>query len=248
MNRIVRSLRSESGMTLPEMAVVMLLLAIIMTFVLQAVASFERAATGGIRRLENLDEARTLMDVLTKDIRTAAKLDASTPPFVVSSDPSYVLADDNEVTFYANLDLSTSCPKKIHLYVDAKRELIEEVTQPNAGNTPPNCAYTQNAPTNRLVGQYVTNDLSDPTQAIFTYYYQDANGVLQPFCASASLPGCSTSGDQTPLLTTNALLVKAVGIRLMIHKTTTLPIANTTLLNRVRLPNVFYNPPPSPSP
>jgi type II secretory pathway pseudopilin PulG len=227
----------EEGMTLPEMAVVTLLLGMVMAFVLGAVAAFERSATGGIRRLENLDEARVLMAVITKDIRTAAKLDSATPPFLLSADPDVTLADDNEVTFYANLNLTTPCPKRIHLYVNARRELIEEVTQPDAGGVPPDCTYTQNAPTTRLVGQYVANDLADPAEAIFTYYYEEADGTLTAFPPEA-----------TPLSASDALLVEAVGIRLKIRKSTALPVADTTLVNRVRLPNVFYNPPPTPSP
>lgn len=235
--RLIDRARRDEGMTLTEMAVVTLLLGIVMAFVFGAVAAFERSAMGGIRRLENLDEGRLLMAVLSKDIRTAAKLDAGTPPFVLSADPAVTLADDNEMTFYANLNMTTPCPKRIHLYVNADRELLEEVTQPDPGGSPPNCSYTQNPPTTRLVGQYVANDLSDPAQSLFTYYYEDANGTLVAF-----------GPDRTPLSTADALLVEAVGIRLTIRKSTALPVAATTLLNRVRLPNVFYNPPPTPSP
>src|SRR4030043_141316 len=87
---------------------VVVLLGIVAAFVLQAVASYERAATGGIRRLENLDEARVLMAVMTKDVRTAAKLDASLSPFVPAADPDVALADDKEGTFYAYLNMTNS--------------------------------------------------------------------------------------------------------------------------------------------
>ncbi|MEW6059942.1 MAG: hypothetical protein AB1551_07385 [Actinomycetota bacterium] len=226
-------------MTLPEVAAVVLLLGVVMGFVLQSVATYERAATGGIRRLENLGEARVLMAVMSKDIRTATKLDAATPPFVVSSgDPMVLLADDNELTFYANLNMTTSCPKIIHLYVNSDRELIEDVTPPSGG-APPDCTYPTDpaATRTRLVGQYVANDLEDPTQAMFTYYYCDATGALTAFTT-----------DQTPLSLADGLLVEAVGIHLAIRKDTSLPVADTTLVNRVRLPNVNFNPPPSPSP
>jgi prepilin-type N-terminal cleavage/methylation domain-containing protein len=244
MVRLIRKLRSESGVTLVEMAVVVALLGIVAAFVLQSVASYERAATGGIRRLENLDEARVLMAVMTKDIRTAAKLDASGAPFVPSADPDVALADDNEITFYANLNMTTSCPKVIHLFVNAKKELIEDVTEPATGSTtPPNCSYDYDDPSltrTRLVGQYVANDLTDPAHALFTYYYDDGSGSLVQFT--------NQDPDLTPLSESNALLVEAIGINLEVRKSTALPVAVTTLVNRVRLPNVFYNPPPSPSP
>jgi hypothetical protein len=226
MPRLRRRLRSESGLTLVEMAVVLVVTGIVLAFSLTSVASFEKAATGGIRRLENLDEARTLMAVISKDIRTAAKLGASSAPFLV--------ADDNTVTFYANLNLSTTCPKKIRLYVNAGTELIEEVTEPDSGVDPPDCgSYTEHAPTTRLVGQYVANDPSEP---IFTYWYDNAG-----------VPTAYTITD-TPLDASKLLLVNAVGIELAIRKDTNLTVAHTTLMNRVRLPNVYYNPPPSPSP
>ncbi len=52
------------------------------------------------------------MDTVTKDLRTSVRLGTTESPFLA--------ADDREVTFYANLNLSTACPKQIHLYVDAR--------------------------------------------------------------------------------------------------------------------------------
>ena len=60
------------------------------------------------------------MAVISKDVRTATKLDAATSPFLVGTGSAgrcpgvtsgLICANDNEVTFYANLNLSTSCPK-----------------------------------------------------------------------------------------------------------------------------------------
>jgi prepilin-type N-terminal cleavage/methylation domain-containing protein len=217
----------ESGMTLPEVMVVVAILGVVMLFALQSVASFETAATGGIRRLENLDEARVLMQVLTKDVRTTTRLDTTTSPFV--------LADDNEVTFYANLNLTTACPKLVHLYIDSEQRLVEDVTQPDGGSpepTPPNCTYLSGDTTTRLVGRYVANA---PTEPIFTYFYDNA-GTLTAFDATL-----------TPLSSANGLLVSAIGIELAIRKDTSLYVDHTTLQNRVRLPNVYYNPLPSPT-
>jgi prepilin-type N-terminal cleavage/methylation domain-containing protein len=225
--RIAHRLRAEDGLTLPEMMIVVLLLGIVMAFALQSVATFQTSATGGIRRLENLEEGRLLMQVVTKDIRTAVRMDTTVAPFLV--------ADDNEVTFYANLNLTTACPKKVRIYVDGSSRLIEAIWEPTGGTPPSSCTYGAypGSPTRtRFVGRYVANTASEP---IFTYFYDNA-GTLTAYATSA-----------TPLSAANALLVKAVQVQLSIRKGTTLQVDRTTIVNTVRLPNVYYNPLPSPS-
>ncbi len=243
---LIRRLRADEGVTLVEMMVVMLVLSTILAFTMQSVASFQRASTGGVRRIENLNEARILMQVITKDVRTAAKLNASTSPFPDGPSGFYPIdgvtrAGNREILFLANLNLSTQCPKLIRLYlqytsaVDGYR-LIESVREPSGG-TPEgdDCTWIGGAVRTRLVGRYIANTTAEP---VFTYYYADAAGDLVPFALA----------DGAWLSVTDALKVKEVGIRLAVRKDTSLSVADTTIENRVRLPNVFYNPPPSPSP
>jgi prepilin-type N-terminal cleavage/methylation domain-containing protein len=241
--QMLRRARDESGMTLPEIMVVMSVLSIVMIFSLTSVASFERATTGQIRRLENLEEGRVLMAVVTKDVRTAVRMSSTTSPFI--------RADDHEVQFYANLNLSTACPKIIWVHVDSSSRLLEEVWDPDplTSTTPPNCSYLGNplgnpptgATRTRLVGRYVANTATEP---IFTYYYDNA-GTLTAFCHDTTLP-CIL--DVTPLTSTDSFVVTAVQVRLSIHKDTISAVGRTTLVNTVRLPNVFYNPEETPSP
>jgi type II secretory pathway pseudopilin PulG len=217
-------LRDESGISLLELVVVTSLLSVILGFVLPAFSSIQRADVGNALRLENLAEARLLMATVSRDIRTAARISATSSPFV--------LADDRELTFYANLALSTSCPKRIRLYIDVTDRLVEQVTNPDAGGAPPSCAYT-GTPSVRLVGRYIANIASQP---VFTLYHE-----------VAGTPTAFTTSD-TPLSAANLLLVDAVGIRFSIRKGTNFVVAPTTVVNRVRLPNVDYNPLASPSP
>jgi prepilin-type N-terminal cleavage/methylation domain-containing protein len=238
--RTLRRLRDESGMTLPEVMVVMTVLSIVMIFSLTSVASFERATTGQIRRLENLEEGRVLMAVATKDIRTAVRLSSTTSPFI--------RADDQEVQFYANLNLTTACPKIVWIYVDTNDRLLERVWDPVSG-MPPACTYPGSpfgtpptgASRTRLVGRYVANTDTEP---IFTFFYDNA-GTMTAFCHDTVDP-CLV--DATPLTATDSFLVSAVQVRLSIHKDTIETVGRTTLVNTVRLPNVFYNPEETPSP
>ena len=97
--------------------------------------SAQSAITGSDLRLQNLDQARTLMASLTKDVRTAVRLERGTSPFTV--------ADKNQAVFYANLS-TTSAPKKVDLSIDSQSRLIETVWTADAGLAPlPNYTYTR---------------------------------------------------------------------------------------------------------
>ncbi|MGZ4754669.1 MAG: hypothetical protein ACXWA9_07185 [Acidimicrobiia bacterium] len=110
-------------------------------------------------------------------------------------------------------------PRRVRIYVDPSSQLIEEVTKPDASSVPP--AYTYNgAPTRRFVGRYVANAANKP---IFRYFDTNGNELAA-----------------TPLSAADRLAVNSVQITLAIRRSTTFPIANTTLVNTVRLPNLDY--------
>jgi hypothetical protein len=213
---VTRARRSdESGVTLVETAVVLLLTGIILAFAGKAFVSLQSAAVSADTRLQNLDEARVLINTLSKDIRTAAMLTGGTSPFVA--------AEPTRVVFYGNLNAITA-PNKIEIYLDSTDPkapvLIEKITKPDPGSSPP--TYLLGIPTVRLVGKYVTNTTASP---LFIYY--DTN--IAPIT-----PGM-------PLSAANMLLVRSVGITLLVRKSASASIPSTTLANRVRLPNVYFS-------
>jgi hypothetical protein len=214
MSRLLRTRRrDERGVSgLLEVVMTILLMAIVLAAVFAATVSTTRATEGTGDRLQNLDEARVLMATTSKDVRTAVRLSAGTSPFVT--------ADKNEAVFYGNID-TTSAPKKVRIYIDAQHRLIEQVWDPDPGSTAPNYTYATTTPTVRMVGRYVANNSATP---IFTYV--DANDApLSP----------------TPLAGANRLAIKAVRIELVVYKDSAFNGHATTLVNRVRLPNVDYN-------
>ena len=240
--------REESGVSLVELMVVVALLSLVLAFVLKGFVSIQSASTAESLRLQNLDEARVLMDNVAKDLRTAARLSATSSPFDVTAGsvpaPGFgnaaPYAGKTEVWFYANITLTTGnpspCPDVVHLYIDSAVSppvLKEQTISAGAGQTPPNCTYTGSYAT-RLIGKYVSNPASVP---VFTYWYDDANSVPTAFAAPS-----------TTLSATDRLLVNAVGITLAVKQSSSTNVPYTTLINRVRLPNVDYNPIPSPSP
>ncbi len=254
-NRRLKELRDQRGVTLVELVVVVSILGIVLTFVTRGLITMQDATMGQSYRLQNLDEARILMDTVSRDIRTATRLSATLSPFSVTSGSvpapgfghSAPYAGDTEVWFYSNLTLSTTnpnpCPDVIHLYVDTsvnppvlKEQTLSDTTSTDA---PPTCTYPSTASSykTRLVGKYVANPSNEP---VFTYYYDDATGAPTAFPQSAT----QTS---TGLAPSDMLLVDEVGLTLAIREANSYSAPYTTLVNRVRMPNIDYNPLPSPS-
>ena len=203
-----------------EILATLAIMSIVMMVVYQGIDSMTFSVAGAESRLVNLDEARTLMDTTTKDLRTATRLQAGTSAFVV--------AKDSEIEFYANLNLSATdkyAPVRVHVYVDGNNQLIEEVKSADPGSVPNAPNYTYDAdPTNtprvRYVGRYVANPAGSP---IFTYLDQSGN-ALTP----------------TPLNAATLLSVNSVKVNLMIRKSPTGGIGYTTLQSTVRMPNMDF--------
>ena len=157
------------------------------------------------------------MATVTKDLRTATRLQSGTSAFVIAA--------DREVQFYANID-TTTAPKLVHIYVDGSSELIEVAVPADTPLTPPNYTYTGSGVV-RFVGRFVANPTS-PNVPLFTYY--DKNG---------------TQLTSTPLSAADRLAVVSVGITFEIRKVNAVNVPYTTLVNQVYLPNLDFNPIPT---
>jgi type II secretory pathway pseudopilin PulG len=119
----LRAARAQGGITMIELAVVIGLLGLVLAMALQGVSSYQRAVAAADARQQNLEQARVLMAVLTKDLRTATEFSA-----IAASD----------VTFRGLLNTAatatTADAPTIQLYVDAG-VLWELVTPAATGST-----------------------------------------------------------------------------------------------------------------
>jgi type II secretory pathway pseudopilin PulG len=129
--------RGQAGITIVEMAVVVALLGLVLTMAMQGVLSYQRATASADTRQDNLDQARTVMAVLTKDLRTATAFTAMTA---------------TDVTFTGLLNTAATAPaNQLRLWVDSNGVLREAVTPPDNPNASP-LTYT-GSPTTRIVGR-----------------------------------------------------------------------------------------------
>ena len=130
------------GVTLIELVVVCSVMTVILGFVTRTLVVMQNASTGSSLRLQNLDEARVLMDLVSKDIRTAGRMTPTTSPFDVTActangqmqpcapagwtpggNPAPYVGK-SELWFYANITLANQtqaspCPDIVHLFVDS---------------------------------------------------------------------------------------------------------------------------------
>jgi type II secretory pathway pseudopilin PulG len=127
----------------------------------------------------------------------------------------FVLAADRELIFYSNI-AATQPPNRVRIYVDADNRLVEEVIAPTGSNG--NYEYNR-APTVRVVGAYVVSGYD-----IFNYYDAAGNELTT-----------------RPMTAQDLLNIKQVEVTISIRSGPRADIA-TTLVNRVRLPNVDWNP------
>ena len=140
----LRPARGQAGITMVEMAVVIALLGLVLAMAMQGLVSYQRATASADTRQQNLQEARAVMAVLTKDLRTATAFTAATA---------------TDVTFTALLNIgSTAPPNQVRLYADANGILREVVTPPDDPSASP-ITYTS-AGTTRVVGRGLTGTSS----------------------------------------------------------------------------------------
>ena len=137
-----RTARGQAGVTMVEMAVVVALLGLVLAMAMQGLISYQRAAGAADTRQRNLNEARTVMAVLTKDLRTATAFTGASPSIAAPTD----------VTFTGLLNTAATAPaNQLRLYADGSGVLREAVTPPDNPNASP-LTYT-GTPTVRVVGR-----------------------------------------------------------------------------------------------
>jgi type II secretory pathway pseudopilin PulG len=177
-----RAARGQAGVTMVELAVVVALLGLVLAMAMQGLVSYQRAAGAADTRQRNLNEARAVMAVLTKDLRTAT---------------AFTAAAAADVTFTGLLNTAATAPaNQLRLYVDAGGVLREAVTVPDDPNASP-LTYT-GTPVTRVVGRGLVStgtllSFRDSADAVTTTLTAITSVVIT---VSVDLP--SVSGTDLP--------------------------------------------------
>lgn len=244
-----RAARGDHGVTIIEQLITMIVLTVVIGLVTSLVITTQKQTAAASLRLDDIDQARTAVDALSRTIRTAvepAQLNLSCAACISPASQSNAVIDarTDSLQLFANSG-SAAGPLLVTFTVtyDAvtgRADLTKTVEPADAGSAPdytytscaigPGCAITL-----ATLVRGVVWPLTDP----FFQYFDNSGLELVP---AAGLS-----------LTTPELIgIDSVGIHLAVRTPNPLLTSTSTVNSRIALPNagtgVVASPTPLPSP
>lgn len=205
---VFRGARDESGLTLIELMVTLVLMSVLGTIMFASVVSVTQTLTHSQANSDSLDIARVGMNRLAKTIRSGMSIQQNG-----SSDiPPLVEMSPNKVTVYASLG---TVPAKVTYSIDANRQLIES-WYPGVASSSPYWTFSTTART-----EVIARQIPATAPALFTFL--DTNGTA--------------IANQTSTNVADLALVHGVAISLMIDSNPAKGGGPVTLVNTVTMPN-----------
>ena len=199
---------SDSGLTLAELMVTLVLMGIVGTLMLSATVMVSRTVTNTQASGDSLDIARIGMNRMAHSIRAGIEIVRSGQ----ANQPAIDTMGANTLTMYSSLGPN---PTKITYAIDANRNLTETVVA--AGGTSPYWTFT-GTPKTTIIAYKI------PTSAPNLFTYLDANGTV---LVSQSATDDATTG-----------LVKQIQLNLQCDANPGKGVGPVTLTNTVVLPNL----------
>lgn len=211
---------SDSGISLVELLVSMMIVGILGVIVTSLYVSASRTVSQAQALSTNTREASNGMNEVARVIRAAT---ANPVQGVALSDPALAEAKNESITLYAYVNLTSSAqePVKIRFSLDAARRLVE----------------TQWASYVISPGYYGFNTVPSTTRIMATTVAPTASGQPQIF-NYVKADGTVLVGGTAGLGETDRRLIAAVNVTLRLQSTTTNTQSAVTLQNTVGMPNL----------
>jgi len=217
---VTRRLRTdESGFSLPEMIVTVVLVGMMMSLIIGVVTSISRTFTKDRESSESTVVAAIGMSELTRVLRAGTEL--AIVGGGATNAPVFISADANDVTFYSYIDTdaTVSKPVKVRFWIDTQRRLIE--TRWNATTTDDPWAFA--AVGSPSSSRTIARSIPVGSPALFTYL--DAAGLPM------TIPG-------TGFTETQRRAIAAVQVTLRVQADINGRAKPVTMQNAVGIPNL----------
>lgn len=240
MNALVARTRAriasgERGMTVVEMAVVMLILSIVLVATATLAIGFTRTNAENVSRQDQIDVARSAVERMSRVTRTAVKPSQLASTCTACTADAFMEAKPLSVKFYANIDNPKNSvgPSRVTYSVASSGPdagvLIETLQTPDS-KTPGSTGYVYCPATspsasteckNRLHTRRLAEGVST-SAAVFTYYDTDGNQLVPP---SSGLS--ATALEQ----------ILSMELTVTVQSTNPVKPNPTTYIQRITLPN-----------
>ena len=227
--RIAARRKDDSGVTLPELSVTILVLTVLMGSLVAMVTAGVRVSTGVKERLDQSNTATIAMERMSRNLRTAVLQSQLTSACVITActDSAFLVGSPTSVQFYADVDNPGNSvgPSRV-TYSLASGVLSETVQKPDSPT--PDAAgyhYCTNGTGGCVVRSTVLATDVQTTTAVFTYY-------------TAAAPTTAMAMGTGGVLTAAQLkTVDSIDLSLQVVSAGGSPVLGASLYERVALPN-----------
>ena len=212
--------RSDAGLTLTEMVVVVALLGIVLAIVQQTTIMVWKQVNQSAMRLDETQRGKVAMEAMTKVIRTAVLPTQLYATCTGCDSAAFISGQPRSVQFFANLNNADNLigPSKVTYNVLADGKLVEKIQAPDAHAAGDyDYRYCTEGSAGCTVRTRILAENVSTTKPLFTYY--DGAGAA----------------ITTPLSGTRLADVDSMDIVLFVDSSGQTP--GTTVTTRVTLPN-----------
>ena len=166
--------RDDSGLTLAELMVVMMLIGLLSALVLSFVVSVSRNVSDSRVTNTNTNEASAATNEITRMLRGATNLRVKNQPI---DSPAFVDAGKTYVTFYTVVDTNSldTRPMLVRFEVTAEGNLVEKRWLPDTSSVAPYWTFSSAAgtPTSTRVVAHGLTARPGSANTLFTYLRSD---------------------------------------------------------------------------
>lgn len=187
--RAVRVTRGDEGLTLQELMVSMVMLAVVMTLVMSFLVTFSRAFTQDRAATESINLSSSGMVELSRVIRAGTEIRVAS---ATNNTPVFLEAKNERMVLHAYIDTASAGPEPVKIEfwirsVTGSRELMEKRCPAVTGSGPYWTFQSDAACTDRLITRHI---MSQSGTEAFLFGYQNADGAVMTPPAS---PGAFTT-------------------------------------------------------
>ena len=212
--------RSDEGVTLIEMVVVIAILSGVLAMVVTVIIAAQKNVNGNSARLDQIQQGKVAMESMSKTLRTAVRPSQLNATCTGCDQAAFLQGNARSVQFYANINNPANIlgPSRVSYTVDNSGVLTETLQAPNAhAATDYNYQYCTPGPGCTVTSRVLARGVS-LNQNMFTYYDASNNTFSTLPLASADLP-------------------RVDSIDIIVNISSSAQVSATTFTQRVTLPN-----------